>query len=214
MGTKDHIYAAIFDELIILLDLKHGEYLLHTPEQWENIKSQYVTSDTQGDQGKQATITINNYRGRKFRHFNSPSWSAKNGGVPKLNNAFSLVPAFVRTIITAIFLKILGTHLSSLILLKPLRPPKRRIKSKSPFHLGVIETYKSAAFFSPFKITCLQMSFMIAGHLRQNGVDAKVTIGIRPIPFVAHAWVENGEEIYDEDPCIRDCYGVIVRLPI
>jgi len=46
-------------------------------------------------------------------------------------------------------------------------------------------------------VLCLQRSVSTARLLRKHGVNARLVIGYRPVPFFAHAWVEvEGRVVY------------------
>jgi hypothetical protein len=49
-----------------------------------------------------------------------------------------------------------------------------------------------AARYTPFPVTCLTRSLLLAGVLRRGGVDARLRIGVRchEAALEAHAWVE------------------------
>jgi hypothetical protein len=47
-----------------------------------------------------------------------------------------------------------------------------------------------AAAFFPGKALCLERSLVLTYCLRIQGVDARFRIGVQPLNFAAHAWVE------------------------
>lgn len=51
---------------------------------------------------------------------------------------------------------------------------------------------RRAAAWLPVKTFCLQQSVALVTLLRRAGVPARLGLGARPYPFVAHAWVEAG----------------------
>jgi hypothetical protein len=54
-----------------------------------------------------------------------------------------------------------------------------------------------ACVYSPRKIQCLERAAVMTRILRRKGVPAYLVIGVRPIPFNGHAWVEiNGNVAY------------------
>jgi hypothetical protein len=57
-----------------------------------------------------------------------------------------------------------------------------------------------AAAFYPRRALCLEQSLALFVALRRDGAPAVLRIGVRPIPFVAHAWVEIGGRPVNELP--------------
>jgi hypothetical protein len=46
-------------------------------------------------------------------------------------------------------------------------------------------------------VLCLQRSVCTARLLKKHGINARVVIGYRPVPFFSHAWVEvDGRVVY------------------
>lgn len=69
--------------------------------------------------------------------------------------------------------------------------------------LGVVaETARRlilAASFYPGRALCLEQSLALCALLRRRGVPAEFRLGVKPLPFVAHAWVEvNGKAVGEE----------------
>jgi prolyl oligopeptidase len=57
------------------------------------------------------------------------------------------------------------------------------------------------------QVRCLQRSLCLARVLRANGVDARMVVGYRSAPFMAHAWVEvNGRVL-----CEQGTYAASLR---
>ncbi len=56
-----------------------------------------------------------------------------------------------------------------------------------------------AAFF-PGRALCLEQSFALWVLLRRRGIDADLRLGVQPIPFGAHAWVEHRGQPVNERP--------------
>ena len=46
----------------------------------------------------------------------------------------------------------------------------------------------------PGRALCLEQSLVLYYVLRRQGVDVKFAMGVQPHPFLAHAWVEYGDE--------------------
>jgi hypothetical protein len=67
-----------------------------------------------------------------------------------------------------------------------------RTQRSSPTELPgrVCGAVEKAAVWYPRRAMCLQRSAVTTCILRCYGIQAKMVIGIRPLPFMAHAWVE------------------------
>jgi hypothetical protein len=59
---------------------------------------------------------------------------------------------------------------------------------------------------------CLQRSAVTACLLRREGRPAQTVVGVHELPFSAHAWVELGGKVINDDPRVRRYYREIERL--
>lgn len=76
----------------------------------------------------------------------------------------------------------------------------------------IVSTVKAATGWYPKSVLCLQRSAVLTCLLRRAGTPAEMVLGVRRIPFYAHAWVEvNGVVVNDEDS-VRTEYETIDRL--
>lgn len=67
-----------------------------------------------------------------------------------------------------------------------------------------------AAAFYPRRALCLEQSLALFVTLRRAGAPAVLRIGVRPVPFAAHAWVElDGQAVNEPD----DFIGQLVPFP-
>ena len=57
-----------------------------------------------------------------------------------------------------------------------------------------------AAAFYPRRALCLEQSMALFVALRRAGAPAALRIGVRPLPFAAHAWVEIAGRPVNESP--------------
>jgi len=55
-----------------------------------------------------------------------------------------------------------------------------------------------AAAFYPRRALCLEQSLALYVMLRRAGAPALLRIGVRPVPFAAHAWVEIDGQAVNE----------------
>ncbi|HEU4559064.1 MAG TPA: lasso peptide biosynthesis B2 protein [Longimicrobium sp.] len=58
---------------------------------------------------------------------------------------------------------------------------------------------------------CLQRAAATVCYLRLRGVRAELVIGVRKIPFFAHAWTEVEGTVVNEAPAVRARYQEITR---
>jgi hypothetical protein len=60
---------------------------------------------------------------------------------------------------------------------------------------------------------CLQSAAVANCLLRWHGIPAQLVIGVRRVPFTAHAWVEvDGRVVMNEQTSMLNVYTVIHRL--
>ena len=84
-------------------------------------------------------------------------------------------------------------------------------KSKDTEIKGKICTaVERACVWYPKKTFCLQRSAVTACLLRSYGVPAQMKIGIRPLPLMAHAWVEVGGAVVNDWPGVPKFYSSVV----
>jgi hypothetical protein len=70
----------------------------------------------------------------------------------------------------------------------------------------------AAARFYFKRAWCLQRSAVTACLLRREGRPAQVVVGVHELPFSAHAWVELGGKVINDDSRVRRYYREIERL--
>jgi hypothetical protein len=59
---------------------------------------------------------------------------------------------------------------------------------------------------------CLQSAAAAVCYLRLRGVHAELVIGVRKVPFMAHAWAEvDGRPVNNLEPRMESIYRVIAR---
>jgi hypothetical protein len=68
-----------------------------------------------------------------------------------------------------------------------------------------------ACVLYPKKSLCLQRSAVTACLLKSHGLAAQMIVGIRPIPFLAHAWVEADGAVVNDWPGVRRFYSSVAR---
>jgi hypothetical protein len=67
-----------------------------------------------------------------------------------------------------------------------------------------------AAAFYPRRALCLEQSLALFVALRRAGAPAELRIGVRPVPFAAHAWVEIAGQAVNEP---QDFIGQLIPFP-
>lgn len=87
---------------------------------------------------------------------------------------------------------------------------RRRLQSIS--EAAVCAEVDAAARFYFKHAWCLQRSAVTACLLRREGRSAQTVMGVRELPFSAHAWVELGGKVINDDPRVRRYYREIERL--
>jgi transglutaminase-like putative cysteine protease len=58
---------------------------------------------------------------------------------------------------------------------------------------------------------CLQRSAAAVCLLRLRGVAAELVIGVRKMPFAAHAWVEVDGQVLNNSPIVKESYVELDR---
>jgi hypothetical protein len=68
-----------------------------------------------------------------------------------------------------------------------------------------------ARLWYPKPVLCLQHSAVIAWLLRKQGVEACLRIAGRQVPFYAHAWVEVGATVVNDEQSVRQRFSSFRR---
>lgn len=69
-----------------------------------------------------------------------------------------------------------------------------------------------AACFYWKPILCLQRSVAAARLLRKSGIEGKLVIGYRPVPFLSHAWVEVDGRVVNDSQAYKQRLLVLSTL--
>lgn len=64
-------------------------------------------------------------------------------------------------------------------------------------------------YFKP--VLCLQRSAALAVLLRRYGLYGELVIGVQPLPFQSHAWVEMDGRIVNDKPTVKRFFQVLDR---
>jgi len=73
----------------------------------------------------------------------------------------------------------------------------------------VCSAVESGCVWYPKKALCLQRSAVLACLLRNHGIAARMVIGARPMPFLAHAWVEVEGSVVNDFPRVKHFYHLL-----
>jgi hypothetical protein len=89
----------------------------------------------------------------------------------------------------------------------------RRNRSRAGTLAGEVCTaVDKACVWYPRKALCLQRSAVTTCLLRLYGLPATMTIAARPVPFMAHAWVEMDGAVVNDHPGVRNLYTTLARF--
>jgi hypothetical protein len=86
--------------------------------------------------------------------------------------------------------------------------PLRRLRAASESTvIGQISSaVERASVWYPKKALCLQRSAVTTCLLRDRGIRASMVVGVRPMPFLAHAWVEVQGRVVNDFPRVKIFY--------
>jgi Transglutaminase-like superfamily/Coenzyme PQQ synthesis protein D (PqqD) len=73
----------------------------------------------------------------------------------------------------------------------------------------VCTAVERACVWYPKKALCLQRSAVVTCMLRSRGIPARLVVGVRSMPFLAHAWVEVENAVINDWPRVRTFYNSI-----
>lgn len=228
MTPASHCHIAVFDKAIVALDMQRSRYFLYDEACAKAFADHYLDfkpidaphalkpliSDRIVVAASPASVPkrIADYRGWAFDAFDSGIWASRTLG-ERSAAGFEWLP-FWRIVRGAVSLKMRGFRaLSALDRLARLDAGAEQRARTDGGPSRTAERYLRASIWSPFRITCLQMSFALATHLRRENVPAQLVIGVRPMPFVAHAWVEIDGRVCGDEPELKKSYGEIYRTP-
>jgi len=86
--------------------------------------------------------------------------------------------------------------------------PVRRLRTASESTVigEITGAVERASVWYPKKALCLQRSAVTTCLLRECGIRANMVVGVRPMPFLAHAWVEVHGRVVNDFPRVRSFY--------
>jgi hypothetical protein len=86
---------------------------------------------------------------------------------------------------------------------------RKRLKEPNETINNVCNAVQQACIWFPHKAVCLQRAAITTCMLRSYGIDARMVIGIRPMPFLAHAWTEVNGAVVNERPQVKTFYQTL-----
>jgi hypothetical protein len=112
----------------------------------------------------------------------------------KIRFAWLVFSAFLEIVRYEIILKMCGSGYI-------LQQLNRQTVTRKPFtpevERSICDAVLLATCFHWQPVLCLQRSVCTARLLRTHGMEARLVIGYRPLPFFSHAWVEvDGRVVY------------------
>lgn len=88
----------------------------------------------------------------------------------------------------------------------------RRIPDRFRLIGDICAAVNSACIWYPRKALCLQRSAVTTWLLRNRGIEARLVIGARSMPFAAHAWVEAEGIVVNDFPTVRRFYRMLASF--
>jgi len=86
-------------------------------------------------------------------------------------------------------------------------PAKQGTQSDPDMTGRVCGAVDRACVWYPKKAMCLQRSAVTTCLLRSSGIPARMALGVRPMPFMAHAWVEVEGTAVNDLPGVKSFYS-------
>lgn len=81
------------------------------------------------------------------------------------------------------------------------------VSASEPSVVGQISAaVERASVWYPKRVLCLQRSAVTTCLLRGRGIGANMVVGVRPMPFLAHAWVEVDGRVVNDFPRVKTFY--------
>jgi hypothetical protein len=127
--------------------------------------------------------------------------SSDSGPKPKMTTVLS---ALVGLIVFDAILSLLS--LKSMCLCVRSWPVKRPRHADPCVISRVCGAVARACVWYPRRTLCLQRSAVTTCLLRTYGISAQMMIGVRPMPFLAHAWVEADGSVINDWPRVKKFY--------
>lgn len=126
-----------------------------------------------------------------------------------LGEMLSTAVAFIGLVLVDLTVKIAG--FKSLHKLIRRCPSLRKAEPNSENAARICTAVDRASIYYFKRAWCLQRSATTVCFLRLFGFPAELVIGVRKMPFYAHAWVEMGGRVLNDKELVQSYYSVIER---
>jgi hypothetical protein len=117
-----------------------------------------------------------------------------------------IVPAYLILVAVDIGLRLLGFG-KVYRLLDHLPSGRRRADTARADRIAAAVDRAASMYFT--HAWCLQHSLVTLILLRARGWPARLVLGVRRMPFTAHAWVELAGQVVNDDPRVRRRFAVL-----
>ena len=128
-------------------------------------------------------------------------------GGPK-PKGLTVLAAFVGLVVFDLVLSI--SSLKSLCVCVKAWPVRGRRSPDSNTRGQICRAVQQACVWYPKRALCLQRSAVTTCLLRTSGLAAQMVVGMRPMPFMAHAWVEVDNAVVNDWPGVTKFYRPLV----
>lgn len=220
-----NVRYAVLEDIVIILDIRRGEYtqlsgnvaaefLRHTGSDIIepcSIKSQLTENlialgliERRHDVAKKSRERINHVPLREVLgpHINQQSTT-------KLLDVFSVMVCVAHTII---MLRLISFSSMTRLLARS-RQKAQKVKRNPDDVSRLIDTYfRIRPWIFSVRDHCLFDSITLNRFLQKKGVITTVTIAVQCNPFSAHAWVDDGEVLYNDQVSNIYGYAPILKL--
>ena len=139
-----------------------------------------------------------------------PSALRRHLGGGRISTASWMVLAYLSLILTDCFLK--GCGFARFYQAVRSWPCERvSINRQQSDTDAIVAVVNRAAAYYLKRAWCLQRSAVTTCLLRLRGIPAELVIGVRELPFMAHAWVEVAGEVVNDRAIVQSFYQEIER---
>ena len=120
---------------------------------------------------------------------------------------FWTLTAYLGLLVSDAVLKILGfSRFHAMVRRIPTRPA---VRSRPAAAQRIVRSVDRASAFYFKRAWCLQRSAVTVALLRLAGLPARLVIGVRRVPFYAHAWAELDGRVANDQPAVRREFEVL-----
>ena len=140
-----------------------------------------------------------------------------NSRLPKPQESLTLQDGTAPTLMTlSAFLRLMAFDLvlfmfsfDTMCRIVKTRPVRNCSKEPTRIMSQICSAVQKACIWFPHKAVCLQRSAVTTCLLRAHGIEAHLVVGIRPMPFLAHAWTEVSGVVVNDRPQVKTFYQTL-----